>query len=108
MQKSDRYCIIITTTDSVELTEKISNALVAKNLGACVQSLAISSVYKWKGDVAKDDETLLLIKTRASLIDDVERLIVELHTYETPEIICVPIMAGSAGYTKWIDDETGA
>ena len=108
MQKSDRYCIVITTSNSAELTEKISNALVAEKLGACVQSLAISSVYKWQGSVAKDDETLLLIKTRTSLLDAVEQLINDLHTYETPEIICVPISAASSKYGKWIDEETGA
>lgn len=106
MVHSNRHCVVITTTDSDELTKRISDAVVAKKLGACVQAMPISSVYMWKSEVSRDDENLLLIKTRLDLLDSIEALISEIHSYETPEIICIPIVGGSKAYLDWIDTET--
>ena len=66
----------------------------------------ITSTYRWKGKVETAEEWLCLIKTRESLYQELEKAIISLHSYETPEIIAVPIVKGSKEYLQWLDDET--
>ena len=100
--------VIQTTTASVEDAERIAEALVAERLAACVQIAAIRSRYVWKGEVQREDEQLLLIKTRESLFDAVRARIRALHSYETPEIIAMPLVAGDADYLAWLSEVTWA
>jgi periplasmic divalent cation tolerance protein len=77
-------------------------------LAACVQITGpITSIYRWKGKVENVQEWLCMIKTREELFDKVETAIKKLHSYETPEIVAVPIVKGSKEYLTWIDDELG-
>ena len=100
------YIQISTTTETKEKAQKIARYLVEKKLAACVQITGpIESTYRWKGKVEKAKEWLCLIKTRDSLFKKVETAIKELHPYETPEIIAVPIVKGSKEYLNWLDDE---
>ena len=98
---------IQTTVDSNEAAEKIAKKLVEKNLAACV-SIApkISSIYRWQGKIETAQEWLLIVKTRAQLYDRVEKEIKEIHPYELPEIIALPIIEGSKDYLDWISSET--
>ena len=99
---------ISTTTESKEQAQKIARSLVEQKLAACVQiSGPIESIYRWKTKVEKAEEWLCLIKTREDLFDKVQTAIKKLHSYETPEIIAIPIIKGSKEYLKWIYNETG-
>jgi periplasmic divalent cation tolerance protein len=101
------YCMILTTVGSPEEAENLASMLVGEQMAACVQSTAIQSTYTWEGELHQDPEWLLLIKTRADLYPRVEDALRAHHTYDTPEIIQVPILRGSAAYLAWIDAHTG-
>ncbi len=101
------YCIIMTTFASAEQAEPIVSALLERRLAACIQRIAISSSYVWEGKVQNDPELLILIKTRDELFREVKETIEKLHPYDTPEVVKVPIDAGSASYLAWIDEVTG-
>jgi len=99
------YIQITTTTETKEQAENIAQHLVEKKLAACVQITGpITSIYRWKGKVEKAQEWLCVIKTREELFDRVETAIKKMHTYETPEIVAVPIIKGSKEYLTWLDD----
>ena len=87
------YIQVFTTTETKEEAEKIAQYLVEQKLAACVQITGpIASTYRWKGKVENAQEWLCVIKTREDLYDKVEKSIKKLHSYETPEIIAVPIL----------------
>jgi len=87
--------------------ERLATALVERRLAACVQIVGpIQSTYHWKGQIETAEEWLCLIKTRRELYDEVEHAIIELHPYQTPEIIAVPIVTGSEAYLGWVAEET--
>jgi len=91
-----------TTTDRAD-AERIAAALVARRLAACVQvSGPLESTYRWKGQVEAAQEWLCTIKTVRSVFREVEDAIRELHSFEEPEIVAVPIVAGSDSYLEWI------
>jgi len=103
------YIQISTTTETKEQAQKIALYLVEQKLAACVQiSGPIESTYHWKGKVETAGEWLCLIKTLEELFAKVESAIKELHSYETPEIIAVPIVKGSKEYLNWLDKETAS
>jgi len=99
------YRIVLTTAGSAEEAGRIASALVETQLAACVNIVApITSIYRWEGAVQKEAEWLLLIKTTASAFKNVSQKIRELHSYDLPECIQIPIEAGSAEYLKWIGE----
>ena len=87
--------------------EAIAARLLEKRMAACVQLAPIASRYVWKGEVARDDEVLLSIKTRSALFEAVRAEILALHSYETPEIIALQVVAADAEYLAWIAENTG-
>ncbi len=96
---------VMTTTPSSEEAQKIAEYLVTEKLAACVQITSdVKSTYLWKNKMETSRECLCFIKTRADLFPQVETAIKKLHSYETPEIIALPIINGSADYFKWLDD----
>jgi periplasmic divalent cation tolerance protein len=100
------YIQISTTTETKEQAEIIAGLLADKKLAACVQILGpITSIYRWKGKVETTEEWLCLIKTRDNLYSKVEVAIKKLHSYETPEIIAIPIVKGSPDYLNWLKAE---
>ena len=87
--------------------QKIAHALIEQKLAACVNILAeCSSVYRWRGKIETASEVPLLIKTRAELFAEVEAVIKNLHPYELPEIVAVPLEYGSGEYLAWINAAT--
>jgi periplasmic divalent cation tolerance protein len=98
-------CIqVLTTVVSEEEAERISAVLVERRLAACVQVLGpIASRFRWQGEVETAQEWICLAKTSAARYPELEAAIRELHSYEEPEIVATPIVAGSAGYLAWID-----
>lgn len=98
---------IQTTVATKEEGQKIADALVQAKLAACVQLVGpMDSTYRWHGKVERAEEWLCLIKTRTDLYDRVEKEILAIHSYETPEIIAMPIERSSADYLTWLNDET--
>ena len=95
--------IVLTTTGSREEAERIAQALVEGELAACVNVVGpVTSIYRWQGKVDHADEFLLVIKTTAAATKRVEAKIRELHSYELPECVVLPIEAGSEKYLDWI------
>lgn len=98
---------ITSTVGGREEAEQLAAALVEQRLAACVQIIGpMRSVYRWQGQVEQADEWLCLIKTTRERYDAVEAAIRELHSYECPEIIATPIIAGSSAYLKWIAEQS--
>src|SRR3954470_14381847 len=99
---ADPIVVLMTASDADEAT-RIAETLVSKQLAACVQVLPeIRSVYVWKGEVQRDREVLLLAKTVRSKFAALDHEVRSIHSYETPEIIAVAVVEGSAGYLKWL------
>lgn len=99
------YVQVLTTAGSEAEAERISAALVEGRLAACVQVLGpVAGRYRWQGEVEKADEWQCLAKTTAALYPQVEAAIREVHSYDEPEIVAVPILTGSAGYLAWIGE----
>ncbi|HSS04240.1 MAG TPA: divalent-cation tolerance protein CutA [Solirubrobacterales bacterium] len=99
------YLQVLTTAGSEEEAERIGAALVERRLAACVQVVGpIASHYRWQGKVERAREWICLAKTEASRYPDLEAAIRELHSYEEPEIVATPIVAGSSGYLDWIGE----
>ncbi|MDJ0768013.1 MAG: divalent-cation tolerance protein CutA [Ilumatobacter sp.] len=95
----------VTCDDGAE-ADRIADHLVEQRLAACVQQVPIRSTYRWQGAVERDDEVLLLVKTRRALVDQVEAVVADLHSYDLPAVTAVDIVGGSAEYLAWIDAET--
>jgi periplasmic divalent cation tolerance protein len=96
--------IVLTTTATREDAGKIARALVERRLAACVNLVAVESVYRWKEAVESAEEWLLVIKTTAAAYDHVHAAIKELHTYDLPECVLLPIESGSEEYLAWIGE----
>ncbi len=97
--------VVLTTAGSVEEANKIADALVQRRLAACVNVVGpIASVYRWKQKVEHAQEWLLLIKTTAGMVDAVGDAIQELHSYEVPECVALPVEGGSEAYLEWVGE----
>jgi periplasmic divalent cation tolerance protein len=97
--------LVLSTVGKREDADRIAQALVGERLAACVNVVpGLVSVYRWKGAVEREDELLLLIKTRADKVDALGARLRALHPYELPEMIVLPITAGHAPYLEWIVD----
>jgi periplasmic divalent cation tolerance protein len=95
--------VVITTTETPKDGEWIAHLLVERELAACVQVLPqMTSVFRWQDHIERASETLLLIKTTRACYPAVEAAIKEHHHYQTPEIVALPITAGSADYLAWL------
>lgn len=101
------FIVILVTASSEEEAKKIARSLVEKRLVACVNIIKdVQSIFRWKNKVSEEKELLLIIKTRKKLYKNVEEEVKNIHSYEVPEIIALPIIAGSKEYLYWIDSET--
>jgi periplasmic divalent cation tolerance protein len=97
---------VVTTTSSQDEAEKIARTLVERRLAACVQVAGpVTSTYHWQGRIESAQEFLCIIKTRQSHYLAVEDAIRELHSYEVPEILALPVSAGNHAYLDWLRGE---
>ncbi len=104
---TDPLLQIVTTTASAEEARRIATALVERRLAACVQIVGpVESVYRWQGKIETANEWQCQIKTRQSKYSAVEAAIRELHSYDVPEILALPISDASSAYRQWLIDET--
>jgi periplasmic divalent cation tolerance protein len=101
--------VVLVNTGSEEQAATIARALVDERLVACVNIVSpIRSIYRWKDEVQTETEHMMIIKTRANLVRKVEARVRELHSYEVPEVIALPIVAGAKPYLDWIFESTDA
>ena len=99
----DQPIIVFMTAGSVDEANRLADMLLDKRLAACVQIMReMNSVFRWQGKVETQREVLLIAKTLSSKFAEIEREVVKLHSYETPEIVAVPLSAGSGPYLEWL------
>ena len=100
------YGIALTTFADERQATPVIEEILNRNLAACAQEIHIKSRYRWKGALCRDDEVLVLLKTRKELYPELEKTLLALHPYETPEILFLGAEAGSAAYLAWVDGQT--
>ncbi|MCJ7670148.1 MAG: divalent-cation tolerance protein CutA [Dehalococcoidia bacterium] len=103
MKETDRIIVLI-TVGSEEEAHKIAELLVNEKKAVCINIVpGVDSLFWWEGKLDSARESLLLVKTKASLFSEIISLVKEIHSYEVPEIIALPIIGGSEDYLKWLD-----
>lgn len=99
--------MIYITTPSPQEALRIGRAVVADRLAACANVLpGITSVYRWQGEVQEDGETALILKTRSDLVERLTTRVKELHSYDCPCVVALPIAGGNPDFLQWIAEET--
>ncbi len=102
-----KYQVVLVTAPTIETAKEIGSQLVAAKLAACVNILpGITSIYTWEEEICEEGEFLLMIKTRADLFEELSTLVQTIHPYDVPEVIAIPITAGSEKYLNWIIEVT--
>jgi periplasmic divalent cation tolerance protein len=97
--------VIFVTAGNLGEGKKIARHLVETKLAACVNIVQpMESIYCWEGKIAEEREFLLMIKSTRELFPEIEAEITKVHSYHTPEIICLPIIEGSRNYLQWVSD----
>ncbi len=99
------YIVVFVTVPGKEEAQRIAHALVEKKLVACVNMVnAVESVFWWEGKVDHAQEILLIIKSKKSKLNALMKSVKQLHSYQVPEIIALPLVGGHRPYLKWIDE----
>ncbi|MFF0739612.1 divalent-cation tolerance protein CutA [Streptomyces sp. NPDC004111] len=106
MTTTPAYAVLTTTTDTEEKAGALADAVVGERLAACAQICPVSSVYRWEGAVVRGQEWRVDFKTRGDLVARLAARVGELHDYDTPEVVVVPVTDGSAAYLEWVSAET--
>ena len=102
----DKIAILVTAS-SMDEAAKIGRTLVEEGFAACANIVeGVRSIYRWKGEVCDDQECLMVVKTTAPNFDAVEKRVRELHSYEVPEVIAIPIVKGSKPYLDWLEENS--
>ena len=108
MGEFEHVVVLITTADAEEASD-IADTLVNNRQAACVNIVPrVHSRFRWQGNIESEDEALLVVKTRAALLDGLIELVKSNHSYEVPEIIALPVIGGNPDYLAWLDDETSS
>ena len=99
------YTVVLVTAKDEQEAKKISKKLLSEKLVACANIVkSVESLFWWEGKIDQSNEALLVLKTKKSLFKKLEKAVKSVHSYSTPEIIALPIVAGSKDYLKWIDE----
>ncbi|MGB3691823.1 MAG: divalent-cation tolerance protein CutA [Spirulinaceae cyanobacterium] len=106
MLNAEGYGLVLVTASSQEEADAIATSLVANKLAACVSIAPIRSLYIWQGEVHNEQEWQLTIKTHLRKFKEIEEQVRTIHSYEVPEIIAIPIVAGSQPYLNWLAEQT--
>lgn len=100
------FVVVYVTVGSSAEADRLVRVLIEERLAACVNRInPVQSIYRWQGKVEQSEEELLIIKTKRDLFASLERKVQELHSYSVPEIIALPILEGSEGYLKWLEEQ---
>lgn len=100
------YCLVITTAPGREEAESLAEGILRNRLAACVQMSDIRSFFHWDGELQREDEVSLFIKTTEERYPSLEAYIGEFHPYDVPEIIMLPVAGGLPGYLDWLSAST--
>jgi len=101
----EEYIVILITTPNIAEAEEIVNTLLKEKLIACANIVEkVKSRFWWKGEIEESEETLIIIKTLKGKLEEIYKRVREKHSYTTPEIIAIPIIAGYEPYLKWISE----
>lgn len=99
--------MVLVTAPSAEVAASMARTLVEERLAACGNVLAeVRSIYRWEGRLHDDAEALLVLKTTRARLEALRDRVLALHPYEVPEVLALPVEAGSAAYLRWLADET--
>ena len=101
------YLVVLVTAESEAQARRIARRLLQNKLAACVNFVPMESMFLWQGAIQEEEEVLMIIKTTTEMFDELMSAVKSLHTYDTPEIIGMPIVMGATDYLKWITDEVG-
>ena len=105
--KQKNYIVVFITTKNADEAQKIAKALVKRRQAACVNIVPeVNSHFWWKDKLDATKESLLIVKTKESLLPEVIKSVKRIHSYTIPEIIALPIVGGSRDYLEWLDSET--
>lgn len=104
-QPTSQLIAVWVTTPSEASAEAIASALVEQRLAACVAIAPVRSIYRWQGQVEQAQEWQLTIKTSQARFSEVQTTVRHLHTYDVPEVLALPIVAGSPDYLAWLADQ---
>jgi periplasmic divalent cation tolerance protein len=101
------FVVVFVTSPGRDVSSAIASALVEERIAACVNVVpGLLSVYRWEGKVQQDPEELLVIKTRRDRLGRLEERVKDLHPYDVPEVVALPILGGSRDYLAWLADST--
>jgi periplasmic divalent cation tolerance protein len=104
----DEFIVVFSTASSAEEAESIAGRLVDEKLAACVSIVpTVKSIYVWEGKVCRDEESLMVIKSARELQEKLVDRINDLHSYDCPEVIVLPITGGSEMYLQWLGESVG-
>lgn len=105
LEEFNNIVLLITTADAEE-AYRIADILVKERKAACVNILpGVNSLFRWQGKLEKANESLLVVKSQASLLEEIVKLVKEHHSYDVPEIIALPIISGNPDYLEWLAKE---
>lgn len=104
--KETKYRVVLVTCGTLEEGRKIARAMVEKHVAACVNIVthAVESFYLWEGKLENGSEYLLIIKTTEERVEELKKEVLEMHSYDTPEFVVLPIVAGAEEYLKWVGE----
>jgi periplasmic divalent cation tolerance protein len=103
IRTNGRYHIVFVTCASIPEARRVGRSVVEKRLAACANIVpGVESIYRWKGKVERAREVVLMMKTSTPRLPELEREVERVHSYDVPEFIVLPIVAGSREYLEWI------
>jgi periplasmic divalent cation tolerance protein len=104
--KETQYRVVLVTCGTLEESRKIARTMVEKHLAACVNIVthAVESFYMWEGKLENGSEYLLVMKTSEERAEELKKAVLDMHSYDTPEFVVLPIVAGAEGYLKWVGE----
>ena len=102
------YAMVYITTSGIEESERIANILLEEKLAGCTNIIpSITSIYLWKGEIEADSESIIIAKTKLDRIEDIIKRVKEIHSYDIPCILAIPVIQGSMDYLEWLESEIG-
>jgi len=108
MEQRSAHVVVFITASSSDEARSIATALVERRLAACVNiAPGVRSLFRWQGKVEDQEEVLMVVKSRGDLLPSIIEAVKELHSYSVPEVIAIPILAGSPDYLHWLDESVG-
>jgi periplasmic divalent cation tolerance protein len=107
LQKPSKVALVLSTVPDAETGERLARQLVKERLIACANLIpGLTSIFRWEEEINRETEVLMLMKTDASLVEHVFGRVAELHPYDVPELLSLPVDSGALPYCRWVMDET--